>query len=47
MTKEGQKYSSFAFTTKLTAGRWRIDAYLVSSADGKITDTDSKLIFVK
>jgi hypothetical protein len=46
-TKEGQKFSSFTFTPKLTAGRWLIEAYLVSSEDGKITDTDSKLIFVK
>ena len=47
MTKEGQKFSSFAFTPKLTAGSWLIDAHLVSSVNGKITDTDSKLIFVK
>jgi hypothetical protein len=47
MTKEGQKFSSFTFTPKLTAGTWVIEAYLVSSVDGKITDTDSKLIFVK
>ena len=47
MTKEGQKFSSFAFTPKLTAGSWLIDAHLVSPEDGKTTDTDSKLIFVK
>jgi hypothetical protein len=49
MTKEGQKFSSFTFTPKLTAGSWLIEAYLVSSVDGKVTDSDSdsKLIFVK
>ncbi|MDX6294660.1 MAG: hypothetical protein QOH50_3735 [Kribbellaceae bacterium] len=47
MTKEGQKFSSFTFTPKLTAGTWLIEAYLVSAVDGKTTDTDSKLIFVK
>jgi hypothetical protein len=47
MTNEGQKFSPFAFTPKLTAGTWLIEAYLVSSVDGKITDTDSKLVFVK
>lgn len=47
MTKEGQKFSSFTFTPRLTAGRWLIEAYLVSAENGKITDTDTKLIFVK
>jgi hypothetical protein len=47
MTKEGQKFSSFHFTPKLTAGTWKVEAYLVSSVDGKMTDTDSKLIVVK
>jgi hypothetical protein len=47
MTKEGQKFSSFEFTTKLTAGTWLVEAYLLSPTDGKITDTDSKLIFVE
>jgi hypothetical protein len=47
MTKVGQKFSPFAFTPKLTAGSWLIEVYLVSPKDGKITDTDSKLIFVK
>jgi hypothetical protein len=47
MTKEGQKFSSFDFTPKLTAGTWKVEAYLVSSVDGKMTDTDSKLIIVK
>lgn len=47
MTKEGQKFSSFAFTPKMTTGSWLIEAYLVSAVDGRITDTDSKLVFVR
>jgi hypothetical protein len=47
MTKQGQEFSSFAFTPKLTAGSWLVEAYLVSPMDGSITNTDSKLIFVK
>jgi hypothetical protein len=47
MTKEGQKFSSFTFTPKLTAGPWLIEAYLISPKDDKITDTDSKIVFVK
>jgi hypothetical protein len=46
-TKEGQSFSSFEFTPKLTAGSWLVEAYLASPTDGKITNTDSKLIFVK
>jgi hypothetical protein len=45
--KESAKFSSFEFTPKLTAGTWLVEAYLISPKDGKITDTDSQLIFVK
>jgi hypothetical protein len=47
MTKEGQKLSPFLFTTKLGPGQWQIEAYLVSPEDGHITDTDSKVVYVK
>jgi hypothetical protein len=46
-TKEGQTFSPFAFPLKLTPGEWRIEAYLLSGADGSVTDTDSKTVFVK
>lgn len=44
---EGQKFSEFAFSTKLGSGEWQLEAYLTSGEDGRITDTDSKIIFVK
>ncbi len=46
LTKEGQKFSPFAFPLKLTPGQWRIEAYLVSAEDGRVTDTDSKTVIV-
>ncbi|MER7245041.1 Gmad2 immunoglobulin-like domain-containing protein [Kribbella sp. NPDC000426] len=46
-TKEGQKFSPFAFSVSLTPGPWQIEAYLISDADGTITNTDSKTIEVK
>ena len=47
-TKEGQKFSPFSFAIpKLGSGEWTIEAYLVSAQDGRITDTDSKTVFVK
>jgi hypothetical protein len=46
MAKEGQKFSPFAIPLKLTPGQWRIEAYLVSAEDGRITDTDSKTVIV-
>ena len=46
-TKEGQKFSPFAFQLKLTPGPWRIEAFLTSAEDGSITDADSKAIVVK
>jgi hypothetical protein len=44
---EGQKFSDFSFSTKLGAGEWLLEAYLVSPEDGRITDTDSKVIYIK
>jgi hypothetical protein len=46
-TEEGQKFSPFAFSVSLSPGPWQIDAYLISDADGSITNTDSKTIVVK
>ncbi|TCO35714.1 sporulation and spore germination protein [Kribbella steppae] len=46
-TKEGQAFSPFAVPLKLQPGQWRIEAYLISDADGSISDTDSKTVFVK
>ncbi|WP_020393325.1 Gmad2 immunoglobulin-like domain-containing protein [Kribbella catacumbae] len=47
MTKEGQKFSPFAFTPKLAPGEWLLEVYLTSPEDGRITDTDSKTISVR
>lgn len=47
MSAEGQKFSSYAFTPKLDTGEWLIEVYLTSPEDGRITDTDSKTIYVK
>ncbi|MFC6155990.1 Gmad2 immunoglobulin-like domain-containing protein [Kribbella jiaozuonensis] len=46
-TEEGQKFSPFTFSVSLSPGPWQIDAYLISDADGSITNTDSKTIVVK
>ncbi|MGW7686114.1 Gmad2 immunoglobulin-like domain-containing protein [Kribbella sp. NPDC054772] len=46
-TKEGMKFSPYAFQLTLSPGPWQISVYLVSAADGTITDTDSKSILVK
>jgi hypothetical protein len=46
-TTEGQKFSPYAFTPKLDSGEWLIEVYLTSPADGSITDTDSKTVYVK
>jgi len=46
-TKEGQKFSPFLIELELAPGPYQIDAYLISDADGTITDTDSKTIEVK
>ena len=46
-TTEGQKFSPFAFSVSLTPGPWQIEAYLISDADGSVTNTDSKTILVK
>ncbi|MFI5693364.1 Gmad2 immunoglobulin-like domain-containing protein [Kribbella sp. NPDC051586] len=46
-TKEGQKFSPFSFSVSLSPGPWQIEAYLISDADGSITNTDSKTILVK
>jgi hypothetical protein len=45
-TKEGLKFSPFAIPLKLSPGQWRIEAYLISAEDGRITDTDSKTVVV-
>jgi hypothetical protein len=47
LTKQGQAFSPFSFTTKLTPGDWLIEAYLVSPKDGRITDIDSKTVYIK
>ncbi|WP_433020984.1 Gmad2 immunoglobulin-like domain-containing protein [Kribbella sp. CA-294648] len=47
MTKEGQKFSPYVFTPKLTAGEWLIEVYLSSPEDGRVTDLDSKTVYVK
>jgi hypothetical protein len=44
---EGQKLSPFMFSVTLTPGQWQIEAFLISDADGRITDVDSKTIYVK
>ncbi|MEU8225887.1 Gmad2 immunoglobulin-like domain-containing protein [Kribbella sp. NPDC048915] len=46
-TKEGQKFSPFSFRLKLSPGPWELSVYLISPADGSITDTDTKSIVVK
>jgi hypothetical protein len=46
-TTEGQKFSPFTFSVSLSPGLWQIEAYLISDADGSITNTDSKTIEVK
>jgi hypothetical protein len=47
MTRQGQGFSPFSFTTKLAPGLWQVDAYLVSPQDGHITDLDSKTVIVR
>jgi hypothetical protein len=46
-TTEGQKFAPYAFIPKLDTGQWQIEVYLISPEDGRITDTDSKTIYVK
>ncbi|MEV0800199.1 Gmad2 immunoglobulin-like domain-containing protein [Kribbella sp. NPDC050281] len=46
-TKEGQKFTPFAFNLKLTPGPWQIEAFLISPGDGSTTDVDSKTIEVR
>lgn len=46
-TKVGQTFSSYSFDLTLSPGPWQISVYLVSPADGSITDTDTKSILVK
>lgn len=46
-TKVGQEFSPFAFSVSLTPGAWQIEVYLISDADGSVTNTDSKTILVK
>ncbi|MEU4290337.1 Gmad2 immunoglobulin-like domain-containing protein [Kribbella sp. NPDC026596] len=46
-TKEGLKFAPFLIELKLTPGPYQIDAYLISDADGTISDADTKTIFVK
>jgi hypothetical protein len=47
MTAEGQKFSAYAFIPKLDSGAWLIEVYLTSPEDGRVTDTDSKTVYVK
>ncbi|GAA1578876.1 hypothetical protein GCM10009804_39190 [Kribbella hippodromi] len=44
---QGQSFSPYSFKLTLSPGMWQIDVYLVSPADGRVTDTDSKSILVK
>jgi hypothetical protein len=46
-TKQGQKFSPFLIELKLTPGPYQINAYLISEADGTISDSDSKSIIVR
>jgi hypothetical protein len=46
-TQQGQGFSPFSFTTKLGPGEWQIEAYLISPQDGRMTDLDSKTVFVR
>ncbi|GAA1578612.1 MULTISPECIES: Gmad2 immunoglobulin-like domain-containing protein [Kribbella] len=46
-TKQGQTFSPYSFQLTLSPGPWQISVYLVSAADGTVTDTDSKAILVK
>lgn len=45
--EEGQTFSPFSIPLKLDPGQWQLEAYLVSAEDGRITDTDSKVVVVK
>ncbi|MEU4393119.1 Gmad2 immunoglobulin-like domain-containing protein [Kribbella sp. NPDC023855] len=47
MTSEGQKFSPYSFTPKLTEGEWLIEVYTASPEDGRVTDVDSKTVYVK
>jgi hypothetical protein len=47
VTKEGQKFSPYFFELKLTPGIWQIETYLISDADGTVSDADSKTIEVR
>ncbi|GAA2787241.1 Gmad2 immunoglobulin-like domain-containing protein [Kribbella solani] len=44
---QGQSFSPYSFQLTLSPGTWQINVYLVSPADGRVTDTDSKSIVVK
>ncbi|MEV5966868.1 Gmad2 immunoglobulin-like domain-containing protein [Kribbella sp. NPDC051952] len=46
-TKGGQKFMPYLFQLKLTPGLYQIEAYLISEADGTISDADTKTIEVK
>ncbi|MGZ0147289.1 Gmad2 immunoglobulin-like domain-containing protein [Kribbella sp. WER1] len=46
-TKQGQTFAAYAFQLNLSPGPWQISVYLVSPADGSVTDTDTKAILVK
>lgn len=46
-TKAGQTFSSYSFQLTLSPGPWQISVYLISDADGSITNTDTKSILVK
>lgn len=46
-TSEGQTFAPYSFQLKLSPGPWEISVYLVSAADGRITNTDSKSVLIK
>jgi hypothetical protein len=47
MTKQGQGFAPYTYTLKLEPGYWKIETYLISPQDGRITDTDSKSVIVR
>ncbi|MEU4197904.1 Gmad2 immunoglobulin-like domain-containing protein [Kribbella sp. NPDC026611] len=44
---EGQKFSPYSFRVPITPGSWEVSVYLLSPADGSITDADTKTVLVR
>jgi hypothetical protein len=47
MTKQGQSFAPYTYSLKLEPGYWKIETYLVSPQDGRMTDVDSKSVIVR